>query len=300
MKQKACINILKGDKSGSAPRKNRNASHCFMRKPPFLCKRGKNKKQNKKELSYLPEAIIINAIDLITCSPKGWISERSAEVMSDYMSRIAEKGQLVVLAGPNDGSKNQIAKAYMEDHPNAVRCTTVTTREKREDETDGVEHWFLSVTEFDRLVRTQQLLTYSYTNRNGYGTTRKAVEEARRAGHNVILVTDAFDALKIKTTHPEATIIFMLAPSWEVLESRLRAKNAKLSEEEIQDILEEAREEILCAGQFDYVLIHDVLEDTVRRLSQIVHGNRYSRNSMKGFVESYIESEISSEIVDMF
>ena len=65
------------------------------------------------------------------------------------------------------------------------------------------------------------------------------------------------------------------------------------------EILEIAKEEILCADQYDYVLINDTVEDTVRRLGQIIHGNRYSRSSMKGFLKSYVESEIKSELVDM-
>ena len=71
------------------------------------------------------------------------------------------------------------------------------------------------------------------------------------------------------------------------------------SKREIAERLEIAKEEVACADQYDYILINDTVEATVRRLGQIIHGNRYSRNSMKSFLKSYIESEIHSEFVDV-
>ena len=65
-----------------------------------------------------------------------------------------------------------------------------------------------------------------------------------------------------------------------------------------QELLSIAQEEILCAEQYDYILINDSVEKTVRRLGQIIHGNRYSKNSMKTFMQSYIKSEIQSDLVD--
>lgn len=214
-----------------------------------------------------------------------------------YFERIAEYGQLVVISGPSGVGKRTIIKEYMEEHPNACTCISVTTRDPRPGEEDGREHYFISHLEFDRMVRSHQLLEYGYYNRNGYGTPRKAVEEARSKGRNVLLITDVTGAMKVRALCPDATLIFLLPPTWEELEERIKSRITH-SDQELEERLYIAQEEILCAEQYDYILINDTIEKTVRRLGQIIHGNRYSRNSMKPFLESYLESEIQSDLAD--
>ena len=219
-------------------------------------------------------------------------------MQKEYFNKVAEYGQLIVVSGPSGVGKKTIIKEYLKDHPNAVRCTSITTRDQRPDEVDGVDYYFVSHEEFNQLVRSNQMLEYGYYRRNGYGTIRNAVEQLRDQGRNVILDIDVVGAMKVRTICPDATLVFLVPPTWEELENRIH--NSKfIPEDEIAERLDIAKEEILCAEQYDYVLINDTVEDTVRRLAQIIHGNRYSRSSMKGFLKSYIESEINSELVDM-
>ena len=219
-------------------------------------------------------------------------------MQKEYFNKVAEYGQLIVVSGPSGVGKKTIIKEYLKDHPNAVRCTSITTRDQRPDEVDGVDYYFVSHEEFNQLVRSNQMLEYGYYRRNGYGTIRNAVEQLREKGRNVILDIDVVGAMKVRTICPDATLVFLVPPTWEELENRIH--NSKfIPEDEIAERLDIAKEEILCAEQYDYVLINDTVEDTVRRLAQIIHGNRYSRSSMKGFLKSYIESEINSELVDM-
>lgn len=215
-----------------------------------------------------------------------------------YFERIAEHGQLVIISGPSGVGKRTVLNGYLAEHPNALTCTSVTTREPRPGEIDGVNHFFVSHLEFDRLVRSKQLLEYGYYNLNGYGTPRKAVENARNTGRNVLLITDVSGAMRIRALCPDATLIFLLPPAWTDLVERIK-KNTTLSDTELEQRLYIAQEEIQCAEQYDYILINDTVEKTVRRLGQIIHGNRYSRVSMKPFMESYLESEIQSDLVDM-
>lgn len=220
--------------------------------------------------------------------------------MSDqknYFDRIAEIGQLVIISGPIGVGKRTLIADYLSTHPNAVQCTTVTTREPREGEEEGREHYFISNLEFDRMVRTKQLLEHTYIGRVGYGTPVRQVEKARQAGHNVILMLGVIEALNARAMCPDATLIFIVSPTWEELKERINKREGELGRS-VEDALVIAQEEILCADQYDYVIINDEVEKTVRRLDQIIHGNRYSRNSMKGFIESYIESELASEFVD--
>ena len=215
----------------------------------------------------------------------------------EYFEKIAEYGQLIVISGPSGVGKRTIIKEYMKQPESAVKCVSVTTRAQKPEEVDGREHYFVSQFEFERMVRSQQLLEYEYYNRNGYGTPRKAVEEQRKQGKNVIVIADVTGAMRIRARCPEATLIFILSPTWEALETRIRERHAG-NDEKIEELLSIAQEEILCAEQYDYILINDSVEKTVRRLGQIIHGNRYSKNSMKTFMQSYIKSEIQSDLVD--
>ena len=211
----------------------------------------------------------------------------------EYFDKIAEKGQLIIISGPSGVGKRTAIKQYLAEHPNAVKCVYMTTREPHEGEVDGKDYFFVSHLEFERAARSNQLLEHSYYNRNGYGTPRKTIEDARNAGKNVILVADIIGAMKIRVLCPDATLIFLMPPSWEELERRLYERHTE-SDEVIKERLDYAQEEILGAAQYDYILVDDTVENTVRRLGQIIHGNRYSRNSMKAFLESYIESELKA------
>ena len=219
-------------------------------------------------------------------------------MQKEYFNKVSEYGQLIVVSGPAGVGKKTIIKEYLKDHPNAVRCISITTRPQRPDEVDGVDYYFVSHEEFDQLVRSNQMLEFGYYRRNVYGTIRNAVEQLREKGRDVILDIDVVGAMKVRTICPDATLVFLIPPTWEELETRIH--NSKyISEYEIGERLEIAKEEVLCAEQYDYVLINDTIEDTVRHLAEIIDGNRYSRNSMKSFLKSYIESEINSELVDV-
>ena len=112
--------------------------------------------------------------------------------------------------------------------------------------------------------------------------------------NDVIFDIDVQGAAQLRQSMPGGHYAFILPPSMAELERRLRSDSTK-TEEKIRSELETAQEEVLCAGQYDYILINDTVEKTVRRLGQIIHGNRYSRNSMRTFLESYIESELTPQ-----
>jgi len=214
----------------------------------------------------------------------------------DYMNKIAEDGQLIIISGASGVGKRTVVNEYVAKHDDAFRPVSVTTREMHEGDENGKNHWFVSSTEFDRLVRTNQLFEYTYYNRNGYGTPRVAVDDALKKGKNVILIEDVVGAMQIKGANPEATLVFLLTPTWDELEQRIRARHEGKTEDEIQEYIVSAQEQILCANQYDYILVNDTVDETVRRLDQIIQGNRYRLRSMNGFLEAYKQSEILSKM----
>ena len=121
---------------------------------------------------------------------------------------------------------------------------------------------------FGSIVNLHTFLEWGYYQRNGYGTIRNAVEQLRSKGHNVILDIDVIGAMKVRTICPDATLVFLVPPTWEDLETRIH--NSKfISESEIAERLEIAKEEVACADQYDYILINDTVENTVRRLGKL-------------------------------
>ena len=209
-----------------------------------------------------------------------------------YFDKIAEYGQLVVVSGPAGTGKQTVISQYLKEHPNACTCVSATTREPREGEVDGKDYYFVSYIEFERMIRTGQMLEYSYISKNGYGTPKKAVEDARKAGHNVILDLDVVGAMRVRTLCPDATLVFILPPSWDELENRL-TKSGRYDEETINRLMDMAEEDIACANLYDYIIINEDVSKAVNRFAQIVHGHRYSRTSMESFLNSYIEGEIN-------
>lgn len=132
-------------------------------------------------------------------------------------------------------------------------------------------------------------------NGNAYGTTKKSVEEARARGKNVILDVDTIGAMKIRALCPDATLIYILPPSWDELKSRLSSTGI-YTEEEVNALMEIAEEEISCANSYDYILVNDTISNTLSRFAQIIHSNRYSRNCMKEFLDSYIDGEVKPHV----
>lgn len=145
------------------------------------------------------------------------------------------------------------------------------------------------------LVRMGEMLEYTYVNGNAYGTTKKSVEEARARGKNVILDVDTIGAMKIRALCPDATLIYILPPSWDELKSRLSSTGI-YTEEEVNALMEIAEEEISCANSYDYILVNDTISNTLSRFAQIIHSNRYSRNCMKEFLDSYIDGEVKPHV----
>ena len=185
-------------------------------------------------------------------------------------------GSLYIVAAPSGAGKSTLVNALLEREPGVELSISHTTRPPRPGESDGEHYHFCTLEEFQVLVDGDQLLEQALVHGNRYGTARSAVEPKLAAGRDVLLEIDYQGARQVRRVMPEAVGIFILPPSREELEQRLR-RRAQDSEAVIARRLEGSREEIRHALEFDYVIVNDRFERALEDLTAIVRGQRLRR-----------------------
>ena len=180
-----------------------------------------------------------------------------------------EHGILVVFSGPSGAGKGTILKRYFEDDPPAVLSVSATTRPPRPGEVDGVHYHFISREEFEQLIANDGVLEYNIYNGNYYGTLREEVDKRLEAGKLVVLVIDVHGAANIRRMFPGATTIFLLPPSVEELERRLRGRGTE-TEDSIQERLATAQKELAQQDKFTLKLVNDQVDTCADALYQAI------------------------------
>jgi guanylate kinase len=181
-------------------------------------------------------------------------------------------GQLFVIAAPSGAGKTSLVKALLARHPELHVSVSHTTRKRRPNEEEGREYYFVTVPQFEDLVAAGQFLEHARVFDNLYGTGRKPVAEQLARGHNVVLEIDWQGARQVRRAMPECSSIFILPPSREALESRLRNR-ATDSDEVIARRLRDAVGDMSHWNEFDYVVVNDDFERAVGDLGRIVAGD---------------------------
>ena len=169
--------------------------------------------------------------------------------------------RLVVLAGPTAVGKGTVASNIRRHHPDVQLSVSATTRAPRPGEVEGEHYYFVDDAEFDRMIEAGELLEWATVhNTHRYGTPRRPVEEAIAAGTSVLLEIDIQGARSVRRAMPEATLVFLLPPSWDELVRRLVGRGTE-SPAEQQRRLETARVELAAVDEFDHQVVnHDVGE----------------------------------------
>ncbi len=178
-------------------------------------------------------------------------------------------GNLCVVSAPSGGGKDTIIGAVMEFDHRVVHPVSVTTRQPRNKEKDGTHYWFVSVAEFKRKIEEGQFIEWADVHGNLYGTPHSEVDKHVSAGCDVVLELDIQGMRSVKAVEPTATTIFIMAPSLEVLEERIRGRGG-LDEGQIATRLRNAEVELQAKNEYDYVIVNDILEDAVNEFKQIL------------------------------
>lgn len=181
-----------------------------------------------------------------------------------------------IISAPSGSGKSTLVNELLKLVPNLDFSISYTTRAARGSESNGKQYHFVTRDEFERMVREDQFLEYADVFGNCYGTARRFLKEAEQSGHDLLLDIDVQGAAQIQQKLPDATSIFILPPNRKTLEERLR-KRSEDSEEVIARRLDAATREIENYHRYNYILINDQLEDSIRLLRAVVRGERLLR-----------------------
>ncbi|HEV8043053.1 MAG TPA: guanylate kinase [Bryobacteraceae bacterium] len=194
-----------------------------------------------------------------------------------------------IISAPSGSGKSTLVHRLMQSVTQLTFSISYTTRPPRPSETPGVDYIFISRAEFEERLAKAEFLEYAQVFDNYYGTHRSTFEQAAQEGRDLVLDIDVQGARQLKVAIPEAISIFVLPPSREVLEQRLRARSQD-SEEVIQRRLKGAAEEVRNYTQYDYVLINLEIDESAARLASIVRAERLRKARMEEEVRPILKS----------
>lgn len=194
-----------------------------------------------------------------------------------------------IISAPSGSGKSTLVSRLMARDPRLRFSVSYTTRKLRGNEKPGESYVYISRDEFESRRARGEFLEEAEVFGNYYGTHSSVLDQVKREGKDLILDIDVQGARQLKRSIPEAVSIFILAPSRDILEQRLRARSED-SEEVIQRRLREAAEEIRNYTQYDYVLVNHQVEESVSTLASIVRAERVKRSRMEEQIQPILKS----------
>lgn len=204
------------------------------------------------------------------------------------------KGLLITISGFSGAGKGTLMKELLSRYPNEhALSVSATTRQPREGETDGVEYFFKTVEEFERMIEEDRLIEHARYVDNYYGTPKEFVFEQLEAGKDVLLEIEVQGALQVKEKFPQTVSIFVTPPSVDELIRRLRGRGTE-TEEKIQKRIRQAAVEAGYAFNYDYILVNDDLETAVCELKDIINAEHARATNQKELLIK-LQSELGGE-----
>jgi guanylate kinase len=213
----------------------------------------------------------------------------SSSPSSEASSPVRRRGLLLVVSAPSGTGKTTIVERLVQTLPDLAMSRSYTSRTARAGEADGVDYNFVSRQRFEEMAGRSEFLEWANVFGNLYGTCAEDVERHLESGTDLVLVIDVQGARQVRERCKDTVGVFMLPPSFEVLEQRLRGRS-KDTEAAMQRRLQTARAEVTGFVDYDYVIVNDELDMCVERLRAIVLAERTRLRSMKPVVEGIVAS----------
>lgn len=202
-----------------------------------------------------------------------------------------ERGLLIVLSGPSGVGKGTVRKALFSQPDIQLQYSiSVTTRQPREGEVDGVDYFFKTREQFEHMIRNNELLEWAEYVGNYYGTPIEYVEKTLQEGKDVFLEIEVQGAMQVRKVFPEALFIFLAPPSLGELRKRIETRGTE-SEELIRDRLKAAKEELEMMDAYDYVVENDKVELACERIKAIVVAEHCRRERVAQRYKKMLEAE---------
>lgn len=194
--------------------------------------------------------------------------------MSNFHENVTPQGVLLVVSGPSGAGKGTICSMLREQLPNLGYSVSVTTRQPRTGEVDGVNYFFKTVDEVKEMIAKDELLEYAEVYGNYYGTPREYVMEQLKSGKDVLLEIDIQGTLQVKKRFPEGVFVFIVPPSLDELSARIYKRGTD-SEDVIKRRLASAASELTYAAEYDYIIVNDIAEKAADKVLTIMEAERY-------------------------
>ena len=211
---------------------------------------------------------------------------------ADQCLRFSRRGILLILSAPSGAGKTTLAHELIAKTSDLGWSISHTTRPRRAGEIDGKDYHFVSEETFLSLRDQEAFAEWARVHRAYYGTTRTTIESTLNTGQDLLLDIDVQGAEQLKLCYPEAVLVFILPPTWQKLEDRLRARGTD-EEEAVTQRIRRAQEETRALARYDYCVINDQLEASVAALQAILCAER-TRVSRLDLSPLYIDSAHST------
>src|SRR3954469_3421569 len=211
--------------------------------------------------------------------------------MSNDAAGGARRGRLFVVSAPSGSGKTTVVERLVSIMPDLGLSRSYTSRAARPGETDGVDYNFVSRARFEQMIAADAFLEWAHVFGNLYGTCAADAERDLQQGCDLVLVIDVQGARQVRQRYADTVGVFVMPPSFEVLEQRLRGRS-KDTEAAMQRRLETARAEVAAFTEYDYVIVNDELEACVDRLRSIVLAERARLRSMRTAAEDIVKTFI--------
>lgn len=198
------------------------------------------------------------------------------------------KGSVFIISGPSGSGKDTLLKVLFEKHPEIAFSISSITRDMREGEKEGEKYNFISREKFEKMIENDELLEYNVYVNNYYGTPKAPVIEATEKGLDIIIEVDVNGAANIRKKLPEAVSIFIMPPTFNELERRLKGRGTE-TDEVIAKRMGEALGEIKRATEYDYIVVNDDIEVAVDNIHAVIQGWRLRLCNQQHIINEVLE-----------